>query len=243
MSYDEPDKVPLDQQNDAVIWHTTSETVRELSDELRHIGLKMSVYEYYKNEYCGDRGTPAKCGCTHWFCIKVENLFTRIYEPRCYIHICKRKSVYEIRYKGHVPKDFWIKVDNRTQEKGRYIHSYGLHQAAEDIKIAYQASEILRYRDEQFNQYYSNIFKHKEDHPTTGYGDITLEDFKKSVPEYLTLDFFVRYSGEELLIHALDYQHEIDKALQVVVDHINGKLRDKERKEVEEYEASKNEKS
>lgn len=160
MSYEKPADIPNEQISDAVIWHTTSEVIRVLSDELRKVGLSLRVHVYYKNEYCGDRLNH--CSCTHWFMIQIVSLYERIYQPHCYIMICKRKRVYEIRYKDMVDDDFWIntKVD-RTQGNG-YIHSYGLKQAAEDIAIIYQAAEIHDYKSSKFEEYHACLFKKKE---------------------------------------------------------------------------------
>jgi len=157
MSYEKPDKIPEEQANNVIIWHNTMDVIRVLADELRKFNLKFDVYEYYKNEYCPD-SNKRKCHCPHWMLIHLMSITPKLYQPHCYIWICKRKRVYELRYEDIVAKDFWIKVDNRTQEVGKYIHSYGLTQVAEDINIIYQAAEIKDYTSEHFNEYYRKMF-------------------------------------------------------------------------------------
>jgi hypothetical protein len=159
MSYDKPEFIPDSQIDDAIIWHNTSEVLRELSNELSKFGLTFRVHKYYKNEYCGNR--PEKCGCPHWMLIQILNNYERIYKPHCYIWICKRKRVYELRYHDMTDSDFWINNTNdRTQGEG-YIHSYGLRQTAEDIAKIYQASEIHDYKSEKFKEYYLKLFQKK----------------------------------------------------------------------------------
>lgn len=160
MSYENPDEIPSE-QNDPYITMHTSDAVRELATELNLIGLKLECIHYYKNEYCSNR-EPTKCTCPHWFKIKVESLHTRILEPHVWIWVCKRKRVWELRYKDHVEEDFWINTGNRTQEKGSYIHSYELTQVASDIKIIHQAAEIKIYRSPDHDKYYGTIFRVKE---------------------------------------------------------------------------------
>lgn len=163
MSYEKPDEIP-ESQNDVYKTLHTVDIIRKLEKELNLIGLSMEDITYYKNEYCGDR--EQKCGCPHWFKIKITNLYKRIYEPNVWFFVCKRKRVYEIRF-GHengfsfVGENFWIdtKSFGRTQEKGKYIHSYGLEQVAHDIKIAHQAAEIKDYQSLQFDEFHSLIFK------------------------------------------------------------------------------------
>lgn len=163
MSYEKPDKIPSD-QNDLYITLHTTDLVRGLELELSLVGLRIAAIAYFKNEYCGSRERP--CNCPHWLQIKVENLHNRIYEPNVWFWVCRRKRVYEIRFRdtsrgGFVEDDFWIntKVSSRTQTAGSYIHSYGLKQAASDIKIAHQAAEIKHYKSKNFDTYYAAIFK------------------------------------------------------------------------------------
>ncbi len=206
----------------------------------------MIFYEYYKNEYCGDRGigrdewdgegnktvreTP-DCSCPHWFSIKIENLFTRIFEPHCYITICKRKRVYEIRYENCVPKDFWIDVDNRTQEKGKYIHSYGLQQAAKDIKQIHQMAKMIDYQRISYAKYHSNIFKKKEDHPSQSFCDMELSEIQRMVPEYLKKEFFQDNDG----FVDREVEENLRKVLQYVIDKENRKGKFERKKNTTKY--------
>jgi hypothetical protein len=156
MSYEKPDEIPKEQINNAIIWHTTSEVIRELSDELKKVGLTLHIHHYFKNEYCGNR--PYNCSCPHWIQMRILSNFEKIYHPHCYIILCKRKRVFEIRYKGMVDNNFWINTKtDRTQGSG-YIHSYGLKQAAEDIAIIYQAAEIHDYKSKNFKECYEKLF-------------------------------------------------------------------------------------
>ena len=166
MSYEKPERIQLN-QHDVFIALKTKEVLGELNRELRNIGFVITAIHYHKNEYCPER--ERGCTCPHWFMIKIENIHTRIYEPNIWFMICKRKRVYEIRW-GHlgedqtfVENDFWINSDNRTQQVGKYIHSYGLKQAASDIKIAHQAAEIKDYKSKEFEEYYAILFKKKAD--------------------------------------------------------------------------------
>lgn len=160
MSYDKPDEIPDSQMNNCMIWHNTAEVIRILDLELRALGLRMDIHRYAKNEYCGDR--PEKCTCPHWFQIHVESLFTRIYEPHCYLWVCKRTRVYELRYHEMVDDDFWIRdAKNRTQGQG-YVHSYGLIQVAQDIRTIHQGAEVHDYKGEKFAEYYADLFRHQD---------------------------------------------------------------------------------
>jgi hypothetical protein len=159
MSYDNPDDIPESQINNAQIWHNTAEVVRILDLELRTLGLRLEMYRYAKNEYCGDSERSHGCTCPHWFQVSIEALVSRLYEPHCYVWICKRKHVYEIRYHEMVDEEFWINTEtNRTQGKG-YVHSYGLAQAAQDIRIIHQAAEIHDYKSAKFTDYFAPMFK------------------------------------------------------------------------------------
>lgn len=163
MSYEKPKRIYLKDHN-IFIALATKEVMDELEKELGKIGLCITSIQYYENEYCPERSIG--CTCPHWFCVKIENLHIRIYEPNIWFWVCKRKRVYEVRW-GHlneertfVGKDFWIKNErDRTQVEGKYIHSYGLKQAAQDIKIAHQAAEIEHYRGKEYKEYYTIIFK------------------------------------------------------------------------------------
>ena len=165
MSYEKPDVIP-EQQNQLHITLHTMDLVRDLDLELNLVGLRIEHIAYFKNEYCGDRDRP--CGCPHWLQVEIVNLHKRIYEPNVWFWVCRRKRVYEIRFcdtdgGSFVEDDFWIDTDKeRTQTAGKYIHSYGLAQAASDIKIAHQAAEIKHYKSEEYNKYYAIIFKKKQ---------------------------------------------------------------------------------
>ena len=160
MSYDKPDEIPERQIDDSAIWHTTGQAIRVLDNELRSLCLRMEIYKYFKNEYCGERLN--KCGCPHWFQVKIESLHKRIYEPHCYIMVCKRKRVYEIRFDGMVDNDFWINTERDRSQGKDYIHSYGLIQAAQDIRIIHQAAELHDYKSEKFRDYYASLFQQKK---------------------------------------------------------------------------------
>ena len=165
MSYEKPEAVPENQNDVYQILHTT-DVVRELERELNLVGLTLDSVNYYKNEYCGDR--PDNCSCPHWLKIKVINLHKRIYEPYIQFWVCKRKRVYSIRFTNSdnvsfVENNFWIDAKNRTQTAGKLIHSYGLKQAASDIKIAHQAAEIKHYKSKNYDDYYSKIFRKCEE--------------------------------------------------------------------------------
>jgi len=162
MSYEKPKEIRLN-EHDPFIAIATKNVERELEAELNKIGLTMRVCRYYENSYCTCRSVG--CTCPHWFAASIELLYPRIYEVRPYFWVCKRKRVYEIRW-GHqdeatwVFDDFWINTKTeRTQVAGKYIHSYGLKQAAEDMKIAHQAAEIKHYKSKNYNEYYAAIFK------------------------------------------------------------------------------------
>lgn len=157
MSYEKPADVPQEQITNAIIWHETSEVIRILANKLKKVGLTFHLHKYFKNEYCGDR--PNHCPCPHWIQMKIESAFERRYQPHCYITLCKRKRVFEVRYNGMVDDDFWINTKkDRTQGNG-YIHSYGLKQVAEDIAIIYQAAEIHDYKSKNFKEYYASLFR------------------------------------------------------------------------------------
>ena len=165
MSYAKPDAIPKSQDDPCIVLHTV-DTVRALERELNLVGLAIEAVDYYKNEYCGDRQPP--CVCTHWFKIKLVNLHRRIFEPNVWFYVCMRKRVYEIRWTddsgfSFVEDDFWINTPlfDRTQVAGKYIHSYGLRQAAADIKIAHQAAEVKTYKREAYDKYQSQVFKRK----------------------------------------------------------------------------------
>ena len=166
MSYENPKRIQL-KDHDVFIALKTHEVLEELDRELRGIGLGVTAVQYYNNEYCPER--DRSCTCPHWFAIRLENLHTRIYEPNIWFFVCQRKRVFEIRW-GHLDEkqtfvndDFWIKNErDRTQTAGKYIHSYGLKQAASDIKIAHQAAEIKHYKSKNFDEYYVIIFREKD---------------------------------------------------------------------------------
>lgn len=169
MSYQKPDTIP-EEQNDIYRTLHTAALVRVLDCELKSVGLCLTNTRYFKNEYCGDRGKghERKCGCPHWLQVQIESFPKRFYEPNFWVWICKRKSVYEIRFTdslgdSFVDNDFWISNErDRTQGKGSYIHSYGLKQVATDIQIAHQASEIKHYKSKDYDEYYAQIFREKE---------------------------------------------------------------------------------
>lgn len=161
MSYKKPDEIP-EKQNQIYITLHTIDVVRQLEHELQLVGLRIASVTYYKNEYCGERIQP--CGCPHWFKVKIENFHRCFYEVNVWFWVCKRKRVYEIRFcdedgNGFVEKDFWINGKERTQEAGTLIHSWGLKQAANDIKIAHQAAEIKHYQSKCFTDYYAKLFR------------------------------------------------------------------------------------
>ncbi|KKN40723.1 hypothetical protein LCGC14_0730310 [marine sediment metagenome] len=61
MSYEQPDDIPVEQTNNALIWHHTSEVIRELENELKLVGLKLIVHKYFKNEYYSIDPFANKC--------------------------------------------------------------------------------------------------------------------------------------------------------------------------------------
>ncbi len=162
MSYEKPTRIQL-KGHDVFIALRTHEVLEELDRHLRNAGLTITAVQYYSNEYCPERHRG--CTCPHWFAVRIENLHTRIYEPNIWFFVCARKRVYEVRW-GHldeermfVEDDFWIKTGRRTQEKGKYIHSWSLKEAASDIKIAHQAAEISHYKSTTYDEYYAKIFR------------------------------------------------------------------------------------
>lgn len=166
MSYQKPDEIP-EEQNDICRTLHTADLVRNLDGELRLVGLCLTSVRYFKNEYCGDRGKghESDCMCPHWLQVCIEAFPKRFYEPNFWVWVCKRKSVYEVRFTdmsgdSFVSKDFWIDNErDRTQGKGCYIHSYGLKQVASDIQIAHQAAEIKHYKSKNYDEYYADIFR------------------------------------------------------------------------------------
>jgi len=61
-----------------------------------------------------------------------------------------------------VDDDFWINAaKDRTQGKG-HVHSYGLAQAAQDIRTIHQAVELHDYKSEKFREYYASLFQQKK---------------------------------------------------------------------------------